>query len=66
MSGLSKILGHDHHAQGADLFEQAFVGGVFLVTAIGMVVQLYLFRDEGKDDDDFMATEDEGRSCGCL
>ena len=63
MSGLSKVLGHENDA---DLFEKVFIVGIFFITAVGSGVQLYLFRDEGKEDDDFMATEDEGRTCGCF
>lgn len=66
MSGLSKLLGHDQHENDADMFEKLFIVGIFVVTIMGSIAQFIFFRDEGKDDDDFMATEDEGRTCGCF
>lgn len=43
-----------------------YFGGMLALFVIGTIVQLYLFRDEGKDEEDFMATEDESRKCGCF
>ena len=43
-----------------------YFGGMLGLFVIGTIVQLYLFRDEGKDEEDFMATEDESRKCGCF
>lgn len=43
-----------------------YLGGVVVGTLVGSVVQLYLFRDENKDDNDYLAAEDEGRICGCF
>ena len=44
----------------------AYFIGFLLITVVGTLCQLYFFRNEGKDDDDYMATEDEGRKCGCF
>ena len=44
----------------------AELAGLVVLTVVGFLVQLYVFRDEGKSDDDFMAQEDEGRTCGCF
>ena len=37
--------------------------GLILLCVTGTLVQLHLFRDEDKSDDDFMAQEDEGSTC---
>uniref|UniRef100_A0A7S3ISL7 Transmembrane protein 198 n=1 Tax=Strombidium inclinatum TaxID=197538 RepID=A0A7S3ISL7_9SPIT len=44
----------------------AYMVGLIVTTVVGTLVQLYIFRDENKDDDDFMAQQDEGRTCGCF
>lgn len=45
------------------------LGGTVVLFIAGFATQMYLFRDdeeeEGKDDD-FMAAEDETRTCGCF
>lgn len=43
-----------------------YLGSVFVGTLIGSVVQLYIYRDEEKEDDNFLASEEEGRTCGCF
>lgn len=42
-----------------------YLGGVVVGTIVGTLVQLYVFRDLEKDDDDYM-NDDEGRVCGCF
>jgi hypothetical protein len=46
--------------------EWGLFGGLVVLSVAGTLVQLYIFRDEGKDDDDFMAAEEETRKCGCF
>jgi hypothetical protein len=43
-----------------------YLGGVVVGTLVGSLVQLYIFRDENKEDDDYLSAEDEGRVCGCF
>ena len=43
------------------------LGSIVLLTIIGTIVQFkYLKREEDAKDDDYMAAEDEGKTCGCF
>lgn len=51
-----------------DPFTMAYIGGYFVLAIAGIVVQSYLFTDDGDDnnDDDFMKNEDDNKFLGCF